>query len=117
MLEISRTALPFTGEPIDVDEFRSEENTLPKTKVVIRVDKDVVRYIKNGRKYYGFVSEEEKGDKVEMTFMTRDMRNGLARWYLSFGDYAEIVEPEDFRTRVMDMVEKTKSNLLSAQTA
>ena len=111
MIEIYRTSLPFTGEPIDVDEFRNIEDTSLKTKAVIRVRKDVVRYMKGGRKYYGFVSEEEKGDMVEMTFMSRDMPRGLARWYMMFGDCAEIVEPESLKEMVREMIEKTRANL------
>jgi predicted DNA-binding transcriptional regulator YafY len=111
MLEISRTSLPFTAPPIDIDEFRSGEDPSPKIKAVIRVSKHAVKYMRSGRKYYGFVSEEDLGEKVEMTFMTRDSPNGFARWYMMFGDCAEIVEPESFKTLVMEMVEKTKANL------
>ena len=111
MLEINRTILPFTAAPIDIDEFRSGEDPTPKIKAVIRVSKDAARYMKSGRKYYGFVSEEDLGDKVEMTFMTRDSPNGFARWYMMFGDCAEIIEPESLKTLVMEMVDKTKANL------
>jgi len=111
MIEINRTSLSFSGEPIDVDEFRNLEDTSAKTKVVIRVKKDVIRYMRSGRKYYGFVSELEKDGEVEMTFMTMDLGFGLARWYLMFGDCAEIVEPESFKTLVKEMVEKTRLNL------
>lgn len=111
MLEINRTTLNFTGEPIDVDEFRNVEDTSVKTKVVIRAKKEVARYMKSGRKYYGFVSEEDKGDEVEMTFMARDMAHGLARWYLMFGDCTEIVEPASFKQLVREIVEKTRNNL------
>ena len=46
-----------------------------------------------------------------MTFMTADLQDGLPRWYLMFGDCAEIIEPESFRQRVNDLVEKMKANL------
>lgn len=111
MLEINRTSLPITAPPIDIDEFRSNEDPTPKIKAVIRVSKDAVKYMKSGRKYYGFVSEGDLGDKVEMTFMTRESMMGFARWYMMFGDCAEIVEPESLKTLVMEMVEKTKANL------
>ena len=111
MLEISKTSLPFTGESLDIDEYRSIEDTSPKTKVVIQVNKEVVRYMKSGRKYYGFVSEEDFGDKVQMTFMTRDSMHGLARWFMMFGDCAEIIEPDSFRWFVGEMVDKIKANL------
>lgn len=111
MVEINKTSLPFTATPIDIDEFRSSEDPTPKIKAVIRVSKEAVKYMKSGRKYYGFVSEEDFGDTVEMTFITRDSPNGFARWYMMFGDCAEIVEPESLKTLVMEIVEKTKANL------
>lgn len=111
ILEINRTTLSHTVEPVDVEEFRNWEDTSAKTKIVIRVSKDIVRYMRSGRKYYGFVSEEEKDGKVEMTFMARELPNGLARWYLMFGDCAEIVSPESFKILVKEIVGKINANL------
>ena len=113
MLEINRTSLPFTAAIIDIDEFRSVEDPAPKTKVVIRVCKEAAKYIRSGRKYYGFVSEVDMDDKVEMTFLARESKHGFARWYMMFGDGAEIIEPDSLKTLVMEMVEKTKANLSS----
>ncbi len=111
MLEISRTPLRQSEEPIDVEEFRNWEDTSVKTKIVIRVSKEVVRYMRSGRKYYGFVSEMENEGMVEMTFMARDPAHGLARWYLMFGDCAEIAEPDSFKALVKGIVEKINKNL------
>lgn len=111
MQQLKRTDKLFTKEHKDADQYRNNDDSSEKTKVIIRVDKKVCRYIKTGRKYYGFVSETEIGDKVEMLFMTNNSLEGLSRWYLMFGDCAEIVEPEIFRERVNELVEKTKLNL------
>ena len=43
--------------------------------------------------------------------MTSDAQEGLSRWYLMFGDHAEIIAPESFRQRVADLLEKTRANL------
>lgn len=111
MLQIKRTTFPFTKEHGSIDNYRNTYNLTEKTKVVIRVDKVIAKYIISGRKYYGFVSEKAVGDQMEMTFMTADIHDGLPRWYLMFGDCAEIVEPESFRERVSELLEKTKTNL------
>ena len=50
---------------------------------------------------------------MEMTFMAQDLQEGLPRWYLMFGDQAEIIEPESFRLRVLELLETAKSNLAS----
>lgn len=111
ILEINRTTLPHTVQPVDVEEFRNYEDTSVKSKIIIRASKDIVRYMRSGRKYYGFVSEVERDGMVEMTFMARNLPHGLARWYLMFGDCAEIVEPESFKSLVKEIVEKINHNL------
>jgi predicted DNA-binding transcriptional regulator YafY len=75
------------------------------------VDKNIARFINSNRKHYGFISEKVSGSQVEMTFMTSDVEHGFPRWYLMFGDYAEIIEPEFLKQRVRAILEKTVSNL------
>lgn len=111
MVQINRTDLFFEKEHKDVEQHRNSDDTCEKTKVVIRVDKKILKYIQTGRKYYGFISEQDAGDKMEMTFMTNSSFEGLSRWYLMYGDCAEIVEPELFRERVNELLNKTIANL------
>src|SRR5690606_9042852 len=92
-----------------IDEHRNKNKDIKKIKVRILVDKKIARYIKNGRKYYGFVSEEIKKDQVEMTFMTSDIENGFPRWYLMFGDYAKILEPESLKDLIRELLKKTEN--------
>jgi predicted DNA-binding transcriptional regulator YafY len=70
-----------------------------------------VRFIKSERNHYGFVSEEIKNEGVEMTFFTQSVEHGFARWYLMFGDYAHILEPESLKQRLLEIVENTKARL------
>ncbi len=111
--KIRRTELSFTREHLSAEEIRNSQVSDSHLKVVIRVTKDTIRYLKSGRKYYGFVSEEDRGDIVEMTFLAPDPPEGLARWYLMFGDQAEIVEPESFRTLVMELLDTARGRILS----
>jgi predicted DNA-binding transcriptional regulator YafY len=73
--------------------------------VIIRVKKEVVRYFGDQKFYNGFVSQKDLGDEVEMTFLTSSI-NGFAHWYLNFGEYAQIVEPQALRDKVKQIVEK-----------
>jgi predicted DNA-binding transcriptional regulator YafY len=75
------------------------------------VDKSVARYIKGNRNHYGFVSEKAAGNYMEMTFMTTSVDEGFARWYLMFGDYAKVIEPESLKTRLKDIIKKTEAKL------
>jgi len=84
---------------------------LRQHKVVIRVDKRVAQYLQGRKHFYGFVSEKESGDMIEMEFLTPWLEDGFARWYLMFADYAEIVEPEVLRTELNKILESISKKL------
>lgn len=111
MLSIQRTSIDFTLEHGTIEEHQNKESDTQKIKVKILVDKSIARYINSGRKYYGFISEEVKDNYVEMTFLTSDIEQGFPRWYLMFGEYAEILEPERLKDRVKDILKKTEAKL------
>jgi len=108
---IQRTGFPFTREHNSLDSFLEPCTDVSATRVRILVDKSIVKYIRSGQKYYGFVSEKEKGKQVEMTFMTHQIEEGFARWYMMFGDYATILEPERLKERVNELSKSIAQNL------
>ncbi len=74
-------------------------------KVVIRVDKAVYPNLSHQKYYSGFVSETEAdGNYVEMTFLTISLE-GFARWFMMFGDQAEIIEPAELKDKVIAITE------------
>ncbi|RYY54888.1 MAG: YafY family transcriptional regulator [Chitinophagaceae bacterium] len=100
ILKIARLDMPFTREHPSIDVFRKTEWPGTNYRVVIRVAKDVCKYLRAGKKYYGIVDEKIIGDQIEMTFMTHEDGEGLARWFMMFGDNGEVVEPQDFRDKI-----------------
>ena len=72
--------------------------------VVIKIEKEIHGYLNQQKYYSGFVSEREIGGLIEMTFLTTSLE-GFARWYLMFGDRAEILEPESLKDRVRSIAE------------
>ncbi len=111
MLAIKSTQNSFTREHITLDEYRSQHENTPKTKVVISVDKSVVRYINNSKMQHGFISQKVKGNQVEMTFMTSYVEHGFSRWYIVFSDYAKIIEPESLKLQVKEILAKAITKL------
>lgn len=81
------------------------------TKVRILVDKEVVKFIKSDRKNYGFVSEKETPDGCEMTFLSRDPKNGLARWFMMFADFGTILEPEELNETILGYMASAKKRI------
>lgn len=109
---IKKTDLDFTIEHDSLETYLAKDKTILTTKVRILVEKKITKYLVFDRKYHGFVSEKQIGDEIEMTFMCRDLNNGFARWFLMFGDYAKILEPENLKTRVLELLEINKQRLL-----
>jgi predicted DNA-binding transcriptional regulator YafY len=67
--------------------------------IVMRVDNEIVRYITDQKYYNGFVSEVQLPEQVEMTFLTMSVE-GFVRWFMMYGDRAEIVSPQFVRDRI-----------------
>jgi predicted DNA-binding transcriptional regulator YafY len=77
--------------------------------VVIKVDKAIYPQLSNQKYYSGFVSERTIGDQFEMTFLTTSIE-GFARWYMMFGDHAQIIQPDSLRDRVREITGKLVKN-------
>lgn len=107
---ILRTNNPFLRSHKSVDELR-EKQPSQKTKVRILVDKKIAKFLKGSRKGLGFVSEIQHDNELEMVFMVDDVENHFARWYISFGDYASILEPDSLKQRIKSLLEKQQVRL------
>lgn len=100
-------------------EYRLKQQDKPDCelkKVVIRIDKGVLRFIQERRYYYGFVSETVYDDYTDMTFLTPSMEEGIARWVLMFGDYAEVLEPDSLKERINELLDKISKKMQLSKT-
>jgi predicted DNA-binding transcriptional regulator YafY len=67
--------------------------------VIIKVDKEIAHYLEHQKYYSGFISEKTIGNKIEMTFLTTSIE-GFARWFMMFGDHAEIISPDHLKEKI-----------------
>ena len=74
-------------------------------KVVITFDRSVSRYTKSARYYYGFVSEEDLGDRCRMTFLVANMRS-FCRWLMMYGGAVELESPPELKEIMEELVEE-----------
>ena len=74
-------------------------------QVVLTFDKNVVKYLKHSRYYYGFVSEEDLGDRCRMTFLVGSLRN-FGRWLLVYGNAVQIESPPKLQEIMEEVVEE-----------
>lgn len=61
-------------------------------EVVLRFDKEVVKYMREQKYYYGYVREEEDGNFVRMYFVTSHLM-GFGRWLLMFTNAVRVEAP------------------------
>ncbi len=101
---IRLTENPFTLQHENLDYFLSQDRSVSRKNVRLLVDRSAARFLKWDRKYFGFVSEKESGDKVEMLFESDYTHNGFARWYLMFADQVDILEPEELKDEVKELL-------------
>jgi predicted DNA-binding transcriptional regulator YafY len=73
------------------------------TTVIIRVDKEVLKYFGEQKYYNGFISQKEVDSKMEMTFLSGSL-TGFAKFFLLFGEHADIVTPPELKPEVEKMM-------------
>lgn len=108
---IKLTDMPFAVSHDALEDYLNRANREDFTEIKILVDKYVAKYLKYDRKHQGFVSEKEIGDQVEMTFLSRDLDNGFARWFMMFPDHATIIAPESLKARIAELLQAGLENL------
>lgn len=100
---IDKTSKTFEKEHPSLDTFikrvSKEEGV---HRIVIRVDKDVIQYLGEQKYYSGFVSQKEVGKRYELTFLAPSIE-AFARWYIMFGDKAEIISSPELKKRVKEL--------------
>ena len=78
--------------------------------IVIQVERSVLKYFGDQKFYNGFVSQKEVGDKMEMTFVTASLM-GFVKFYLLFGEYADIISPVELKELVKKNIEAVSEKL------
>jgi predicted DNA-binding transcriptional regulator YafY len=105
----------FTKKHPPLQEFINQMSAQREVeKVVIEVDRDVIKYFGEQKYYSGFVKEEDAGEHVRMTFLTCSLP-GFARWFMLFGDRATIIEPVELNDLVMTIAENILKKIEQSQ--
>lgn len=112
ILDIRITDNDFNKEHPTLKDYlkRFTANEKELHTVVMSVDKEIIKYFGDQKYYNGFVSEKDLGDKVEMTFLTSSLE-GFSRWYMMFGDRAEIITPSALKKTIGHILEKISKKL------
>lgn len=110
--QLKFSSKPFTKKHLPLKSFMKELSTkAPELHaVVMTVDKEVLKFLGEQKYYHGFISQKDLGSKVEMSFLCPSLE-GFARWYIMFGDHADIVQPKALKMRVQAMVQALQKKL------
>lgn len=105
ILDLAETDITFDGKHPTLKDYIAQTASEHKLEtIVIKVDNKIAHYISAQKYYNGFVSEKQHNNHVEMTFLTISAE-GFARWFMMFGDQAEIVSPPMVRDRIAELTE------------
>lgn len=104
-----------TAHPSLKDYLAKVEEKEKLIKVVLEVYQSGVKYIKQQRYNHGFVMEQQKGDLVEMTFMTSSLE-GFVRWIVMMGDYINIIYPLELKDRMRELLEDMLQKVKTSKT-
>lgn len=108
---LSVTAIHFEKEHPSLKSFLTKVSKEKELyTIVIRVEKEIIKFLGEQKFYNGFVSQKEVDDRIEMTFLTASLE-GFARWYMLFGEWAEILTPKELPALILKNLEKLSEKL------
>ncbi len=78
--------------------------------IKIRVENTSMCYFGDQKYYHGLLSEKRLKSHTEMNFLSSSLE-GFARWFIVFGDSAEIIEPAELKERVKTLASEILKKL------
>ena len=108
---LSVTAIYFEKEHPSLQSFLTKVSKEKELyTIIVRVEKEIIKYLGEQKFYNGFVSQKEVDGKIEMTFLTASLE-GFARWYMLFGQWAEILAPKELPALILKNLDALSKKL------
>ena len=108
ILNITPTERRFEVEHLPLEELvKQVYYGQPEIPVTIRVNREAAKAIATAKYLRGFVDEKADGDGVIQRYETYSLEV-FARWYISFADQAEIIEPAELKILVRKLIESIR---------
>lgn len=109
--QIKLTGKVFSENHLSLKEYAENQK---KQEIIyspiIKVKKEVAHFIEEQKYKYGFVSEQENGNSIEMKFQTTCLQT-FSRWFLTIADNAKIVEPQELKVLLKPVVAGISKNI------
>lgn len=93
-----------------IEKLRTESREM--IEVVITMNNDTAKYIRNSRYYYGFVKEEPVGeDCSRMIFMTEHLEY-FGRWLLTYTNSIKVDSPQELKEKMASLTQELHQHYL-----
>jgi predicted DNA-binding transcriptional regulator YafY len=93
-----------TADGVPLEYFEALAPKPLRFPVTIDVQADKARYLQEHKFSYGFVNEQPEKDHVRM-FFEAPCLEAFSRWYITFADFATIVEPTSLKRLLKQRLE------------
>jgi len=108
---IAKTAHTYTRKHKNLAHYLNQKEKSLTTAVRIKMHRDHAKHLKWEQNFYGYVSQQEDGEQVTLYFESKNIQHDFARWYVSFADVAEILEPQELKYYVKNLLESSLDRL------
>ncbi len=110
--EATLTDTNFNKKHISIAEYieKHRQTNHSTTHIRLLVEHKLANHLKWERKHYGFVSEKQVGDSIEMIFQSRDIVNEFPRWLMMFADFVKIIEPDELKRNLNTLLQRSMEN-------
>lgn len=104
-IRITEEKFSQENKPSIRDYFDSFSSNNEVFLVKLLFNKEIIPQISQAKYYFGFIEEQDLGEKVEMSFLSNS-DDYIGKWILTHLEDVEIIEPESLRVYVVRLVEK-----------
>jgi predicted DNA-binding transcriptional regulator YafY len=81
------------------------------TEAIVIFDKEVARHIKSFKYYFGFVTEEETAEGIQMRFLISCLES-FGRWLISYTNAVTVVSPAQLHGKMIRFAEEMRDHFL-----
>lgn len=103
IVDISCIEEQFVGIHPSLKNYMHEQyKEIKLEEITVLVDAEASLHLGEQKYYHGYLSQTQSEAGVEMQFLSTSLE-GFARWYMTFADYARILQPPSLQLRVKSL--------------
>ena len=114
--DIANTGQRFSRQDrLSLQEYLKQHNAMNRslelTPITVLFQKQTLRFIRESKYIWGFVSEQNLGDYVRVNFRTAHI-DGFCRWLFCYGNTVIIEEPDSVKELIQNLVSELQEHYI-----